>query len=166
MNQQLEAIRLWHSSLPERDKKLLIAISTLLIITVFYLMVWEPLHEGRELQLNKNKTQRETHAWMLSAASEANKLKRTGTNISTSRQPISLILENTAKIAGLKQHINKIESAGKNGARIKIDSASFDQLMIWLNTLEQKHGVIITTASIERNDNNESVSARISFEKP
>ncbi|MCW8830850.1 MAG: type II secretion system protein M [Gammaproteobacteria bacterium] len=167
MKQQLDTLNLWYSSLPSRDRKLLVAVSILLITTLFYLMVWEPIHQGRDQQQQKFKSQQEIYAWMQSASQEAIALKRTGAgNIKkASTQPLALILESSAKISGLKQNINKIESSGKSGARVKIDSASFDQLLVWLNTLEQQHGVTVTTASIERNDTPGTISARLSFEK-
>ena len=165
MKQQLETFNLWYSSLPTRDRNLFIATVTLIVATLFYLIVWEPIHQGRDQQHQKFKSQQDIYSWMQSASKEAMTLKRSGTRKAPSKQPIALILENSAKIAGLKQQINKIESSGKNGARVKIDSVSFDQLLVWLNTLEQQHGVAITTASIERNDNAGSISARLSFEK-
>lgn len=165
MKQQLDILNTWYSSLSLRDRNLLIAITTLLFITFFYLLVWEPVHQGLEQQQQELKSQQDTYIWMQSASTEIKSLKGTGIKKATSKQPIALILENSAKISGLKQHINKIESAGKNGARVKIDSASFDQLLVWLNTLEQQHGVTITTASIDRNDTTGNVSARLSFEK-
>ena len=165
MRQQLENINLWYSSLPARDRNLLIATVTLLVITLFYLIVWEPIHQGRDQQQQKFKSQQDIYAWMQSASREVMTLKRSGTRKISSKQPIALILENSAKISGLKQHINKIESSGKNGARVKIDSASFDQLLVWLNTLEQQHSVTIKTASIERSDKAGTISARLSFEK-
>ena len=165
MKQQLENINLWYSSLPARDRNLLIAIVTLLVITLFYLIVWEPIHQGRDQQQQKFKSQQDIYVWMQSASRDVMTLKRSGTRKISSKQPIALILENSAKISGLKQHINKIESSGKNGARVKIDSASFDQLLVWLNTLEQQHSVTIKTASIERSDKAGTISARLSFEK-
>ena len=165
MNQQLELLNNWYSSLPTRDRNLLMATAILLVITLFYLIVWEPVHQGRDQQQEKLKSQQAIYTWMQSAANEAKSFKGAGTRKAPSNQPIALILENSAKISGLKQNINKIESSGKTGARVKIDSASFDQLLVWLNTLEQQHGVTITTASIERNDKAGTVSARLSFEK-
>ncbi|MCK5002001.1 MAG: type II secretion system protein M [Gammaproteobacteria bacterium] len=165
MKQQLDTFNIWYSSLPTRDRNLLIATVTLIVITLFYLLVWEPIHQGRDQQQQKFKSQQDIYSWMQSASRELQTLKRSGTRKVSSKQPISLIIENSAKISGLKQYINKIESSGKNGARVKIDSASFDQLLVWLNTLEQQHGVTVTTASIERNDKTGTISARLSFEK-
>ena len=165
MNQQLDTLNQWYSSLPGRDQKLLIATIIFLLITLFYLMVWEPIHQGRDQQQQKLKSQQDIYSWMQSASKEVTTLKRSGTRKVSNNQPIALILENSAKVSGLKKHINKIESSGKSGARVKIDSASFDQLLVWLNRLEKQHGVSITTANIERNIEAGTISARLSFEK-
>ena len=165
MKQYLDTFNLWYSGLPTRDRNLLTATTVLLIITLFYLLVWEPVHQGRDQQQQKLKSQQDIYGWMQTASNEVKTLKRSGTRKITSKQPLALILENSAKISGLKKHINKIESSGKNGARVKIDSASFDQLLVWLNTLENQHGVTTTTASIERHDKEGTVSARLAFEK-
>lgn len=165
MKQQLEILNAWYSGLPGRDRNLLITALVLLSITLFYLIVWEPVHQGRDQQQQQLKSQQEVYAWMQSAAQEAAALKGSGIRKVTSNQPITLILETSATASGLKQQISKIESSGKTGAQVKIDSASFDQLLVWLNTLEQQHGVTIATASIERNDQPGTISARLSFEK-
>ena len=165
MKQQLEIISLWYNSLSLRDRNMLIAISCLLIVTLFYLIIWEPIHQGLDQQQQKHKSQQDIYAWMQSASNEVKTLKRSGTRKAPSKQAITLTLENSANVSGLKKYINKIESSGKNGARVKIDSVSFDQLLVWLNTLEQQHGISITTASIDRADGTGSISARLSFEK-
>jgi general secretion pathway protein M len=165
MKQQLDMINLWYQSLPTRDRRLLLAVASMLAVTLFYLVIWEPIHQGYALEKQKLKSQRDIYSWMQSAANEVRTLKRGGTRKAPVNQPITLILENSAKISGIKQFINKIESSGMDGARVKIDSASFDQLLVWLNTLEKQHGVIITTANIERNEQAGTVSARLSFEK-
>ncbi len=165
MKQQFDTLNTWYSSLPGRDKNLLLITIALLVSTLFYLVVWEPLHQGREQAQLKLKSQQEIYAWMQNASVEVRSLKGAGTRTASSNQPIALILENSAKISGLKQHINKIESSGNSGANAQIDSASFDQMLVWLNTLEQQHGVTVTTATIERNDQPGTISARLSFEK-
>lgn len=165
MKQQLEILNTWYSSLSPRDKNLLIGTAIFLVVLLFYLAIWEPIHQGRTDQQQKLKSQQEIYTWMQTAANEAVSLKGSRNRKASSQQPIALILENSSKASGLKKNINKIESSGKKGARVVIDSASFDQLLVWLNSLEQQHGVIVTTANIDRNEAAGTVSARLSFEK-
>jgi len=166
MKQQLEAASIWYHSLPQRDRMLVISTSVILLITLFYLIVWEPIHTGLEQQKQQYQSQKSIVRWMQEASAEVKLLKRSGAKtITSSNQPVSLIVEQSAKISGLKNNIGKLESSGKNGARTKLDGASFNQILIWLNTLEKKHGVSVTSANIERGDKTGTVNARLSFSR-
>ena len=48
MRQQLETLILWHQSLPQRDRMLVNATSVFIVITLFYLLIWEPVYQGLE----------------------------------------------------------------------------------------------------------------------
>ena len=166
MKQQIEALSLRYQSLPYRDRILVIFTSIILAITLFYLLVWEPVHQALEQQQQQYKSQQEIVSWMQEAAAEVKILQRSGAKIITSNnQPVSLIIEQTANNSGLKNNLGKLESSGKEGARVNIDAASFNQMLIWLNTLEKQHGVIVTSASIERAEKPGTVNARLSFSK-
>ena len=164
--QQLEQFSQWYNGLPQREKILVVATSAVLVITMLYLMIWEPIYQGLDQQQQKYKIQKGTVSWMQNAASEVKTLKRSGaTSVTNSDQPVSLVIEQSASKSGLKKNISKLESSGKDGAQVKLDSASFDQMLIWLNTLETRHGVIATSAKIERSDKIGIVNARLSFSK-
>ena len=166
MNQQFEAARLWYNSLPHRDRMLVIATSVIVLIMLFYLIIWEPVHEGLNQQQQQYQSQKNIVLWMQEAAAEVQSLKRSGAKtVTSSNQPVSLIIEQSAKISGLKDNIGKLESSGKDGARTKLNGASFNQILIWLNTLEKRHGVTVSSASIERGDKIGTVNARLSFNR-
>ncbi len=166
MKQQLETFILWHQSLPQRDQLLVNTASIFIAITLFYLIVWEPIYQGLEQQQQQYKSQQSIVSWMREAAAEVKTLKRSGAKtVTSSNQPVSLLIEQSAKISGLKDSLGKLESSGKEGARVKLDTASFNQMLIWLNTLEQQHGISITSANIERAEKPGTVNARLSFSR-
>jgi general secretion pathway protein M len=166
MNQQLEALNLWYQSLSQRDRTLVIVTSIIMAVALFYLLVWNPVYRGLEQQQQQYKSQQSIMAWMQQAAAEVKTLRRSGARtVSRSNQPVSLIIEQSAKVSGLKNNLDKLESSGKEGARVKLDTASFDQMLIWLNTLEKQHGVTVTSASIERAEKSGTVNARLSFSR-
>ena len=166
MKQQIEALSLRYHSLPYRDKILVIFTSIIMAITLFYLLVWEPIHQGLEQQQQQYQSQQEIITWMREAAAEVKTLQRSGVKaVSGSNQPVSLIIEQSANNSGLKSNLGKLESSGQDGARVNIDAASFNQMLIWLNTLEKQHGVIVTSANIERAEQPGTVNARLSFSK-
>lgn len=166
MNQQLETLVLWYNSLPQRERIIVIAASIFIVITLFYLIVWEPIFQGLEKQQQQYKSQQSIVSWMQEASAEVKILKRSGARtITSNNQPVSLIIEQSAKISGLQNSLGKLESSGKEGARVTLDAASFNQMLVWLNNLEKQHGVTVTSASIERNEKSGTVNARLSFSR-
>jgi general secretion pathway protein M len=164
---QIEAINFWYKNLEPREKLLVAITSAILLLTIFYLAIWEPVHNGLDEQRRLYNSQQNTLLWMQQASAEVKALKRSGAsaNKRNSNQPVSLIIEQSASTAGLKKNLSKLESSGKTGAQAKLEMVSFDQMIIWINALKRNNGVIITSANIERADKPGTVNARLSFNR-
>lgn len=166
--QQLLQIKQWFNSLPAREQWMVSGTSTILLITLFYLIVWEPLHLGLESELQKKNSQQEILLWMQQAANEAKTLRATGgrSTIRDKNKPPTLVIEQAINNAGLKSSVKKIESSGKDGARVTLNEAPFNQVLVWLNTLATYNGIQVVSANIERSEKPGRANARLTFERP
>ncbi len=163
---QIETLKSRYHDLEEREQLLLIGTMIVVIITVFYLAIWEPVFNALAQQQAQYQSQRETLAWMQNASTEISQLKQSGKRAVTStNKPISLVIDQSASSSGLKSSIGKLESSGKDDVRVKLDSASFDQMLVWLNILEKSHGINVTSATIERTEKQGFINARLSFKR-
>ena len=43
---QLEEIQNWYHGLQQRERRLVLAAAALIMLTLFYIMIWEPIHNG------------------------------------------------------------------------------------------------------------------------
>lgn len=166
--EQLQQIKQWFNSLPQKERWMVSGTGLLIFLTLFYLIVWEPIHVGLESERQKQQAQKEVLLWMQQAAGEVRALRASG-NRSTVRdrnKPITLVIEQSINNAGLKPSVKKIESSGNNGARVTLNDASFNQILVWLNTLATHNGTRVISANIERGDKPGRVNARLSFERP
>ncbi len=166
--EQLQQLKQWFNSLPTKEQRLVSGTGALIIITLFYIIVWEPVHLGLDEEQQKQQSQKEILLWMQDAASEVKTLRTSGTRntIRDKNKPTTLVIEQTIKNAGLKSSVNKIESSGNNGARVTLNEASFNQILIWLNTLETHNGIQVVSANIERSSKPGRANARLTFERP
>lgn len=164
---QLEEIQHWYQGLQQRERQLVLAASTVIIITLLYLIIWEPIHKGIEDQTQKYQTQVDIIDWMQTAAIEVRTLKASGVSKrrTNNSQPVTLLVENSAATAGLKPYLTKLESTSDKGARVTIDAASFDQVLLWLNTLQTQYGISVSSASLERDDKAGAVNARMTLDR-
>jgi len=166
--QQFQQIKLWFNSLPSKEQRMVSVTGLLIIITLFYLIVWEPVHVGLATEQQKQQSQQEILLWMQQAAVETRALSSSGIRSTAlnKNKPATLIIEQTINNAGLKSSVNKIESSGKNGARVVLNEASFNQILIWLNTLATHNGIQVVSANIERASEPGRANARLTLERP
>jgi len=166
--EQIDALKQWYRSLPSREQIMVTATTVFVLITLFYIMLWEPLHIGLRDQQARIQSQSETLAWMKQTAEEVKALQSSGgaVKIRDANKPVTLVIEQSLAVAGLKQSVKKIESSGSDGARVTLDDASFNQVLVWLNTLATYNNIQVVSANIERSENDGRADARLSFERP
>ena len=164
---QLEEIQHWYHGLQQRERQLVLAASAVVIVTLLYLIIWEPIHNGLRDQTQKYQSQVDILDWMQTAATEVRALKATGAakRRSNSSQPVTLLVEQSAAASGLKPFLRKLESTSDKGARISFDEASFDQILLWLDTLETQYGISVSSASFDRVDKPGAVNARMTLNR-
>ena len=164
---QLNDLQQWFQSLHVRERNLVLAASVVMVLTLFYIAVWEPLHNSLADETSRHQSQLEILSWMQNASAEVKALKASGTSVRkpNTNQPVSLLVEKSSTSSGLKPFITKLESTSDKGARIKIDAASFDQLILWLNNLQTQYGISVTSAKLERHSKPGTVNARLTLNR-
>ena len=166
--EQLGQLKQWFNSLPQKERLMVSVTGMLIIVTLFYLILWEPVHIGLQAERQKQQSQNEVLLWMQEAAAEVKTLRASGSRgtIRDKNKPTALVIEQTINNAGLKSSVSKIESSGNNGARVTLNDASFNQILVWLNTLATHNGIQVVSANIERANKPGRANARLSFERP
>jgi general secretion pathway protein M len=164
---QLEDIQNWYQGLQQRERQMVLAASAVIVITLLYLSIWEPISTGIEDQTQKYQTQLDILDWMQTAAAEVRALQASGATKrqSNSSQPVTLLVENSATTAGLKPYLRKLESTSDKGARVTMDDASFDQILLWLNTLQTQYGISVSSANLDRADKAGAINARMTLNR-
>lgn len=165
--EQLEQLKRWFNALPQKERWMVSGTGLLILITLFYLVIWEPVHLSLRAEQQKQQAQKEVLLWMQQAASEVKTLRTAGgrNTIRDKNKPITLVIDQTINNAGLKPAVSKIESSN-NGARVTLNGASFNQVLVWLNTLATHYGIQVASTNIERGSKPGRVNARLSFERP
>ncbi|MDT8281539.1 MAG: type II secretion system protein M [Gammaproteobacteria bacterium] len=165
---QLQQVKQWFNSLPQKERWMVSGTGILILVTLFYLIVWEPAHKGLQAQQQQKQAQTEILLWMQQAAGEVRSLSASGASstIRDKNKPTTLVIEQAINNSGLKASLNKLESSGSNGTRVTLNAAPFNQILIWLNTLASYNGIQVVSANIERNEVPGTVNARLTFERP
>jgi general secretion pathway protein M len=154
----------WWNNLSERERWITGGGGALVLFFLVYALLWHPF---RTSLLNLRQTvasQRQDLAWMQQAAAEVKRLSASPTVVTTRQsnpQSLLTLVDQTARTAGLGTVIKRIEPQGEDKLRVQFEQVDFDQLVRWLGSLEQEHGVTSASVTIDRQSEAGQVDARL-----
>ena len=145
-----------------REKRLVVITAFVVVVSLVYFMIWQPLQNGIETSRVRVSAQTNTLQKIRDQAAEARQL-RTNKSHRSNRGGGSLlvIIERTAQQKNLKSSLQKVQPEGQDGVRVWIENASFDQLIDWLDQLENKNTIYVSEIYIERQKEPGRINSRI-----
>ena len=159
-------MREWYESLELREKWLVGAGAVFLGLMLYFLMIWEPLSQQSTRLEQEVQSSRELARFMQQAEQEVRQYggQRRQAGGSSNRSLLAVV-DTTGKQSGLGEAIKRIQPEGDTTVRLWLEGAAFEELVRWLNTLKQQHGVKLASGNIDRDERTGSVKARLSLER-
>jgi len=158
----------WQQLAP-REKQLLILMSVVVLITLFYFALWKPLKTGIEDGELRIKAQTRALMEIRKQAAEVRQLRASGaasrTTVKDSSSLLGLI-ERSAKQKNIKGSLQKVQPEGQREVRVWMENVAFDQLISWLDLLTNRYGIQISEISLEHSNTPGIVSGRILLQAP
>lgn len=157
-------MKAWWQGLNARERGVLAAGAALVLVLLLYTQVWEPFHQRFERLRATVAEGRQDLAWMRRAALELERLDR-GNSPAQPRpadgRSLLTLVDQTARTAGLGAAVKRVEPQGSDQVRMRLEQVSFDELIRWLGSLEQEHGVQAVNAIVDRQAEGGRVDARL-----
>lgn len=153
-------------NLQPRERRIVIGGGLVLLAVLFYLLAWEPLDRRLDDLRARLETQTETLAWMRSAADEVKALRSGAAGApATANRSLLAVIDESARAAGIKPALQRMEPEGDRAVRLWLGASSFDALVTWLGRLERQHGITVSALSLEPAEAVGTVEARITLER-
>ena len=166
MNQYLQQAMTHWMQLRPRERLSLALAAMVLIITMVYLMLWEPVFNESELLKRSIHEQQQLNSWLEVKAVEAKALIGSRGPVASRAKGASLlgVIDSTAKRSKLGAAMKRVEPDGGTRVRVWMEGAAFDDLVSWLDSLQRQHGVDISSAVIDKDEQRGGyVNARFVF---
>ncbi|MBW8191265.1 type II secretion system protein M [Neiella marina] len=141
-------IEKWHQ-LQQRERHLLIAMAAAIGILLFYLVVWQPMHDAVTRGEQRLSSQQNTLEWMRKSVSRV-LLSRSATPRSTAKVSGSLSQRVNRSARDHKITLSRLQPQ-KDELSVRIDQAEFNSLLAWLQTL-QRQRVEVVAVDLARDD--------------
>lgn len=146
---------------------MLIISAAFLLITLLYLIIWEPVFNAVEQQSAIQQSQKKVLAWMQNAEKEIGAIRSSGDMLSlqNDNQSINTLVEKSAISAGIRGQIEKIQSDNEQTLKVQFKEVDFNRLTQWLGKLQSNYAITPKNISINNSDSSGLVSCRVTLVK-
>jgi general secretion pathway protein M len=143
----LDTVRDWLGNLSTRERNLVYGAAVLAALALLYLVIVLPFTTTTSRMAARVEQKSADLAWMRAQAPHAT--AAAGLAQSRSGESLVVIVDRTARQAGLGATLRDQSPSGNAGLRLRMEAAPFDSLVTWLAVLQQQHGVGIEAATID-----------------
>ena len=131
-------------TLSERDRRMLLIGGVLIVVLLIYVIIQLDSNVSKAHKRINKKV--EDLAWIQTAAPELMQSASVGASTGES---LLVIVDRSARESGLGGALAGSEPSGAGALSVRLQKASFDQLVIWLGRLAQQNGIRVDSASID-----------------
>ena len=128
----------WWQDRTTGERRIVLAAALVLLSIILYWNVWSPLQQHLQQQRGQVQQLQQQLSWMQQQAPLVRQLKQQSASPREYSGDIASTLSNSSQ--GYQIVLKRIQPQGTN-ALVEMDTTSFEQLVSWLNMLEQQYGI-------------------------
>lgn len=149
-------------ALQVRERWMLGVCSLVVLVTLIYLVVWEPItnaHSNRTLALEASRALAVRLEQAASQVGQVRHVQPRGTRGGSLMAAVDL----ASKQSGLGKGPSRIQPEGDREVRVWFEDVSFDLLVSWLSSLQTRDGIGVQTFEVEPQASPGRVNVRLSL---
>jgi type II secretory pathway component PulM len=144
-----ELLQRW-AALSSRERLLLMAGLTAVLIAAVYGFVYEPMQaENRRLQ-QQLQAQQQIYMHLRDVAERVAQLRQSGAEIAVTPMAPAAAIADSSKQLGLDAFIGQQKTDPEGGVELELHKMPFDKLSYWLAVLQQQHAIVVTQLDVGR----------------
>jgi general secretion pathway protein M len=150
----------WYASLAERERRTVLYGGIAAVVLLLVGGIWK-LGAAVGAAEARVETKRADLAWMQAVAPRLRAMPAQRPD-----EPLPLLVDRTAREAGLGGALSGSDPAGPGALRVRLQGASFDQMIVWLGRLQQERGIVVDSASVDATESEGLVNASLVLRGP
>ncbi|MFB9066598.1 type II secretion system protein GspM [Pseudofulvimonas gallinarii] len=139
----MNPLRTWWQAREARERRILLVGGLLTAVMLGWALLYKPLADARRSLAEGNQR---LAADLVTMRADAARLAgggiEDGTRERAGRSLLALVDAGIRDI-GLSAGLKRIEPAGEGRVRLRLEAVPFDPLATWLETLAQRHGIVV-----------------------
>lgn len=163
MNELLERFRTWWAGLAERERQMLSAGSVVAGLTLFYLVVWEPLTLLRAERERTLADQRILAEQLEIVGADVRRFSGAAQQPASNGQSLLAVVDQSVKTSQLGKTPSRMQPEGDKTVKLWLEDVPFDAAVRWLHALQTRHAVNVDNADIEAQSEPGRVNVRVTL---
>ena len=148
----------WFAGLDQREQLSLLVLGIALALYLLYMVAWAPLAERRSELAVQNESVAQSLQRVDAMVSEIIRLREGGGASASRRNLTSLVNQSTGR-HGLQ--VSRLQPNSRGDIQVRLENAVFDDLVAWLDEVENRERLLVTEVAITRTGNVGRVNATI-----
>lgn len=155
----------WLNGLEPRERRLVLAGTAITTCLLLYALAWAPFAAKVDKLRASHSEQQALLQWMQGAAKEVKQLsgaaRRPGQP--ATGQSLLALIDSTAKAGHLGTALKRVQPDGNQRVQVWLEEAPFDDVVAWLEGLEQRQGISAESSVFSAKDMPGIVDVRLVF---
>jgi general secretion pathway protein M len=148
----------WFAGLNQREQLSLVALVFALGLYFLYMLAWAPLAEHRNRLTLQNQSTAESLQRVDAMVSEITRLRAGGVASTAQRNLTALVNQSTNRYS---LQVSRLQPNSRGDIQVRLENAVFDDLVAWLDEIENREGLLVTEVAITRTGSSGRVNASI-----
>lgn len=137
MNKLLASLQVWWLRITPREQRLVMVGGVALIIGILFWGIYQPMVQRAELAQNQLRTEKQLLSWVQNKADDIVALRGNGAR-ALSPLPFNQAVSSSARRFNIE--LVRVQPRGEE-MQVWVQPLPFNQLVSWLEYLQQNHGV-------------------------
>jgi len=150
------------NALESRERKMLTLGMLVVVIFIIYGLIYKPMNGAINRLQSSNQSNQELLLWMSKSVASIKGTSASGSKVDKRRgRSMNVIINTTASSA--KITISRSQPRDNNQYQIWIDQVAFNEMLVWLNQLQQDYKINVSNINIGTTESRGQVRVNLTF---
>ena len=155
----------WWLNLALREKKMVTLGAIVVALFLVYKILWSPLVDANNNLRTRVLHNQETLSWMRQADQRIQALLKTSEKNVSATGSLLGIIQTDLHQSGLATEVSELHQADNDSVAFSFKKIEFDQLIIFLTTLWEKQGLLVSQITVAPGNGPGEVAAEVTIKR-
>jgi general secretion pathway protein M len=153
------AVGTWYLGRESNEQRVIAGLALAFALMILWLGIWKPISDWRATENNRYQNAQSQFDWMQANEPRGRALASGGAGSGQDQRSLLPVITRSAQAQGIQ--VNRLQPESNGVISVAIQAQPFDNLLQWLNQLEENNGVSVLRMAVDAEGRSGIVNAQI-----